>query len=249
MLITDFYYAADQTKNPVDWVPAVAAAVAAIKAGTTGGDFTIRFPAGQWYFYSTVFLPCGISIEGDHKMTTVLNKNFNAGAFIQVSGAGGGPLPNYGGAVRKCSLWAVAGFTASFGLYLLADSVNAPDYFMIDEVNVTGPSSTAWTTNLYIDGHLRSSPAGCRDMRCRDSDFIGASNQWWYLNAVIGLLANNCGFFVATGSNIAFDGGGVGGNVQNCRFASFNGVANQSGAQGWDKIVAPSNCLYDGDAI
>lgn len=247
MLITDFYYAANQALNPVDWTPAVNAAVAAIKAGVTGGDFTIRIPGGQWYFYSTLFVPCGISIEGDHKMTTVLNKNHN-NAFLQVSGAGGGPLPNYGGALRRCALWAVPGFSANIGIYLLADSVNAPDYYQIDEVNVTGPANNCWSTNLYIDGHLRGSPPGCRDLHIRDSEFIGANLQWWYLNGVVGLLANNCGFFVAVGNNITVDGGGAGGNVTNCRFSNFNGVANIAGVGGIAVLSGnhSSNCLWDG---
>lgn len=248
MLITDFYYAANQALSPVDWAPALAAAVTAIKAGTTAGDFTIKFPAGQWYFYSTIFLPIGITIEGQDQQNTVLNKNHN-GVFLQVAGAGGGPLSNAGGGLRRLAIWAVTGFTANFGIYLLADSVHAPDYFMIDEVEVTGPANNCWSTCLYIDGHLRANPAGCRDMRCRDSNFIGALHQWWYLNAVAGLLASNCGFFVAAGNNITVDGGGVGGNVQNCRFTAFNGVANQAGPNGFNQSVATANCLYDGDPL
>lgn len=253
MKITDFKHA---SQNGTAWDQAVAAAVAAITQGSTNGDFTIQWPAGQYALAGPIFLPIGVSMEGDHQISTVLNRNFNASVAIQINGYAGpqSPLPSSGGALRRLALWGTAGTAPGFGVALYADPVYAPDYYVIEELLVTGPvvnaqSPMAWTTCLYMQGGPRSGPPGIRNVRISNCTFFGAQNQWWYLNGVVGLLASNCGFFVASGANITCDGSGVAGPCTNMRFSNMNGLANLSGSNGFLNFVAPTNSLFDGSPM
>jgi len=168
--IADYDGAADGS----DTSPALKAAV---KAALGGCSKVIRFGAGTYHFTTPPpTLTGGVSLVGQGKSTTVLERDYSDGEFLVVR--------EQGTRLQDLTLWAGPGTSGGVALHLIADAAAAGGNHVIESVWITGPG--AWTLPLFLDGLNRTmAPIGIRTVTLIDVSVFQATRwaaEWW--NAV-----------------------------------------------------------------
>jgi hypothetical protein len=189
--IADF----DGVPNAGDTTSALQAAVA---AASTGCSKVIRFGTalngalGIYHFTSPPpILTGGISLIGQSKSSTVLQRDYSDGDFLVVR--------QNGTRIQDLTLWAGPGTSGGVGLHVIADAQDAGGNHIIDNVWITGPGT--WGIPLFLDGLNRTvAPQGLRTVALRDVSVFQATGwavDWW-----------NCVGCIWSGGG-AFQGGGT----------------------------------------
>jgi hypothetical protein len=142
-----------------------------------GRSRIIRFGSGTYHFATPPpILTGGVSLMGQGKSTTVLQRDYSGGEFLVVR--------QNGTRIQDLTLWAGPGTSGGVGLHLIADAADAGGNHVIQALWITGPGT--WTLPLFLDGSMRTvDPIGIRTVTLIDVNVFNATwwaAEWW--NAV-----------------------------------------------------------------
>jgi hypothetical protein len=135
----------------------------------TLGKRMISFPAGMFGFSSQPSAIDGIRIVGQGKTATYLVRNYS-GNFLKF---GGGLLGGSG--LEDLGVLAGSGTSGGYGIHLVGSSTETPDFSTFKSLLVSSGGGT-FAFPFLLDGSLRTSPQGVRNVRVSNSDFFAGTS-------------------------------------------------------------------------
>lgn len=191
-----------------------------LAAAVTAGEKTVSLKAETISFDSKPTIPAGIRIIGHSSSETVLVRNYS-GDFIEF-GAG------FNGGMARLALFAAAGTTGGVGLLLKATASTSCDYASFEDLVITGAGSYDYP--LKVDGSLRTSPQGIRDLEFRNINLFAGTIAALYIINGVGINFFGLGAYPAGGtSGNVYIGGGS--NTVNLYGANVQGELNLTSLQ------------------
>ena len=168
---------------------------AALDACVAQGKRIIEFPCGTFGFDTAPRPINGIMLRGQGLTSTYLVRKYS-GNFLNF---GGGFLG--GGGCSDMGVLAGAGTSGGYGIYCPGQTaVGSNDWGIFKHLYISSAGGT-WAVPFMIDGQLRSSPQGTRDLRILGVDcFAGTSAGMWIANGV-GVTLDSVGTYPAGGTN------------------------------------------------
>lgn len=187
----------------------------------------VRIGSGRFEFASKPTIPASMWLDGEGSRVTQLVRAYS-GDFIEFGAAAG-----FGGGLQGVSLQAGAGTSGGGGLLVKAAAAHSPDYAAFSDLVITNDQQGGggtWAFPLVVDGSLRSSPQGVRDLHFNNVNlFAGTSGALSVVNGVgvnfIGLGTYPAG---GTSGNVYVNGGS---NTVNFFGANVQGELNLSNLQ------------------
>jgi hypothetical protein len=153
------------------------------------GAREVLFPTASYYLLSQPApFSYGVEIVGSGKSFTVFRRQFAPGsAFTPLFDWNG--ANERAGAIRGCSIVAWAG-TLGIAIRLRASGPDLkPDFFKIDDVNITSGTGFTWSTGLLVDGSLSPEGAGVskgvRNLFARDLFIFNCTSNAINANVIV----------------------------------------------------------------
>lgn len=141
-----------------------------------------------------------IDIIGAGKGATVLARNYNEATtglgLIAITEGGGNSK------IARLGIVGAPGTTGGSALSLMATSIGAPDFCVLDDLYLSNSGNNTFNYTLYVDGTARTTaPVGVRDLCIRDCSVFGATSGAAAFFGVVALTWIGGAAFAAGGSS------------------------------------------------